>query len=143
MVARSTGNDPNHERDGQGQLLDIPIDGRPALVVGTFDKALRYDAGVIAEQHFRFHESLRDAQRLVVVGYGFRDKGINTRLIDWTVGSPNRRLVVVHGNEKALTRGARPAVQGKWETWRSEGRLVVISHMVGDTDWLAIRSSCA
>lgn len=80
-VARAVTNDPDHAKNAAGAYLGIPA-ARPALLVGTFAKALGYGGGIFADQHFRFHEGLRTATRVVTVGYGFRDKAINSRLID-------------------------------------------------------------
>lgn len=143
VVARSTTNDPDHERSASGELLDAPVDGRPAILVGTFDKPLAYDTSVHADQHFHFYKSLRRAERLVVVGYGFADKGVNNRVIGWLGKSRDHRLVVVHGDEEALLAGARPAIKSKWFRWREEGRLRVLPRWVADATWDEIQAACA
>jgi hypothetical protein len=60
-----------------------PADGRPVLLTGTFDNPLAYDSTVFADQHYRFHESLRETEAVVVLGYGFRHKAINARDAYW------------------------------------------------------------
>ena len=136
VVARSTTDDPDHERGDTGEFLDPPADGRPVLLVGTFDKPLAYDSTLIADQHYRFHESLRRADAIIVIGYGFRDKAINSRLIGWMHGSRNRRLVVVHGKPPELIAGARGAIGRPWESWVSEGRLRTVPKWVSDASWV-------
>lgn len=135
VVARSTTDDPYHERGAAGELLDFPADGRPVLLAGTFDKPLAYDSTVYADQHYRFHESLRRTRTVVVFGYGFRDKAINARLIGWLNGAPDRRLIVGHGDVESLVGGARFAIGGKWNRWIRDGRLRVIEKWVADTSW--------
>ncbi len=105
------------------------------LLTGTFDKPLAYDSTVYADQHYRFHESLRETDAVVVLGYGFRDKAINARLIGWLHGAPDRRLIVGHGGVEALVRGARFAIAGKWNRWIHDGRLRVIEKWVAVTSW--------
>jgi hypothetical protein len=78
------------------------------------------------------HEGLRSLDRLVIIGYGFADKGINTRLIGRLLGEPDRRLVVVHGNEEALANRARSAINRAWSRWKFDGRLKVVPHWVAD-----------
>lgn len=135
VVARSKTDDPYHERGAGGELLEFPADGRPALLTGTFDKPLDYDGTVFADQHYRFHEALRTADVVVVLGYGFRDKAINTRLIGWLNGARNRRMIVGHGDVAGLVDGARFAISGKWSSWIHDGRLRVIEKWVADTNW--------
>lgn len=135
VVARSTTHDPYHEDDGSGAMLDFPSDVRPVILVGTFDKPLAYDSSVFADQHFHFHESLRRADRVVAIGYGFADKGINTRLIGWLLEMPNRRLVVVHGDEEQLLEHARFAIKAKWRGWQEDGRLRIVPCWVRDATW--------
>ena len=138
VVARSTTDDPYHERGAAGELLEFPADGRPVLLTGTFDKPLAYDSTVYADQHYRFHESLRQTDAVVVLGYGFRDKAINARLIGWLHGARDRRLIVGHGNIDGLVRGARFAIAGKWNGLIHDGRLRVIERWVADTGWAEI-----
>lgn len=135
VVARSTTDDPYHERSAAGELLAFPGDGRPVLLTGTFDKQLAYDSTVFADQHDRFHESLRRADAIVVIGYGFRDKAINSRLIGWMQGSRDRRLVVVHRDVAELVAGARGAIGLHWDGWISDGRLRVVRKWIADATW--------
>lgn len=84
VTARSTADgDPFHARGPAGELLQYPAGGRPQILTGTFNKILSYPAGIYADQHFRFHEALAAADKLVVIGYGFGDKAINARLVAW------------------------------------------------------------
>jgi SIR2-like domain len=135
VVARSSTNDPYHEHGGGGELLALPADGRPVLLAGTFDKPLSYDSTLFADQHYRFHESLRQADALVVIGYGFRDKAINSRLIGWMHGGRDRRLVVVHGEPASLVAEARGAIRRQSGAWISEGRMCVIEKGIADVTW--------
>ena len=76
-----------------GDLLDTP--GRPELLVGTFNKMHPYTASVFADLHCHFHKCLRQVNSLICCGYGFGDKGINTKLAEWinTDQSPFMPLV--------------------------------------------------
>jgi hypothetical protein len=140
VVARSLTHDPYHERDAAGQLLEFPADGRPVLLTGTFDKPLAYDSTVYADQHFRFHDSLRQTDAVVVIGYGFRDKAINSRLIGWLHGAPGRRMVVVHGNVQGLVDNARPAIARNWNRWINDRRLRVVEQWVAGASWAEVEA---
>jgi hypothetical protein len=110
------------------------------LLTGTFDKPLAYDTTVYADQHFRFHESLRNADAVVVIGYGFRDKAINSRLVGWLHGARARRLIVVHGDVDDLFWNERPAIGRNWNHWMREGRLRVVDQWVAAASWAEVES---
>jgi hypothetical protein len=135
VVARSLTHDPYHERNAAGELLEFPADGRPVLLTGTFDKPLAYDSTVYGDQHYRFHEALRQADAVIVIGYGFRDKAINSRLIGWLHGARERRLIVAHGNVEDLVENARPVIARNWKGWINDGRLRVVEKWVAESTW--------
>jgi hypothetical protein len=134
-VARSLTHDPNHERDEADLPLPLPVEGRPEILVGRFDKSLAYDSSIHNDLHFRFREALRAADRLVVIGYGFGDKAINNQIIQWVSHEPGRRIVVVHGDPDSLRRGAREAVNREWSGWRDDGRLRIVPAWIKEADW--------
>jgi hypothetical protein len=130
VVGRCIGNDPIHpSRSG---VAHYPQDLRPILLTGTFDKILSYETWIFPDQHLRFHEALRGAARLVVIGYGFGDKAINSRLIAWLARALEHQLVVCHGDPDDLQARARGAIQHNWARWRQTGQLVVVEKMMAD-----------
>ena len=96
FTARASDGDAEHARGPDGELLDYPAMGRPLFLTGTFNKILSYQSGIYADQHYRFHEALMNADALVVIGYGFRDKAINSRIVAWAERPGERRMIVVH-----------------------------------------------
>jgi hypothetical protein len=140
ITARADG-DPFHARGRGGELLEFPAGARPRLLIGTFNKILNYPSDVFADQHFRFHEALARADRLLVVGYGFGDKAINSRLIAWALRTGERRMVVVHRDPYGLGEGARGAIRNKWGVWQEKGLLAFVHHHLEATNWHEIRSA--
>lgn len=139
VSARSTG-DALHARGPDGELLNFPAGGRPEILTGTFNKILSYPTGVYADQHFRFHEALGAADRLLVIGYGFRDKAINARIVAWAERPGQRRMLVVHRHPRRVGEQARGAIRGKWNTWQQRGLLdFVPKHLGADLSWQEIR----
>jgi hypothetical protein len=130
-----------HLRDPSGNLLDFPLnDGRPLLLVGTFNKLYDYAAGVHGDQHTRFRARLRNTDRLVVAGYGFGDKGINRAVIEWLVNPGEKRMVVVHPDPAALASGSRYAIGSKWAALESAGRLVTVAKGVEQVNWAQVKA---
>jgi len=141
VTARVTNGDALHARGEDGRMLGVPHDLRPLFLVGTFDKIFGYETWIFPDQHFRFQESLRSADRLVVVGYGFRDQAINSRLIGWMSRSQDNRMIVVHGDPEQIPERARTAIGHRhWANWLSEGRLRIVRSWIADTSWNDVAS---
>ena len=87
VVSVPSGNDRGFRRDS------------PALVFGTRGK-LRAEGPFLAMLR-AFDDFLSSADRLLVVGYSFRDEHINTAIRRWINLGPNRRLAVIDPNYDA------------------------------------------
>ena len=68
-----------------------------------------------------------------MVGYGFRDKAVNARLIAWAERPGERRIVVVHRDPTGLGDGARGAIQQKWDRWQRSGLLAFVPRHLENT----------
>ena len=140
ITARATDGDPFHARDPEGNLVEFPASGRPQILTGTFNKILQYGSGVYADQHFRLHEALAGADALVVIGYGFRDKAVNSRVVAWAERPREQRMIVVHPNPTDLGTRARGAIRGKWNRWHRRGLLTFVpEYLSAETSWNSIR----
>ncbi len=101
-------------------------DGRPLLLIGTFNKMADYSSGVFLELHYRFRATLRESSKLVVCGYSFGDKGINEEIVGWIEGGKGRLLVVIHPDPSSLVASARGAIRNGWEEWNRRGVIRLI-----------------
>lgn len=125
---------------GIAELRDPYLtDPRPELLVGTFNKMLEYTTGIFADLHCHFHTSLRQTKTLVCCGYGFGDKGINTKLSEWINGRVDRRLVVVHADPCDLFGCSRGAIANHWRTWHEQGKLQFVEKWVQDVSWNEVK----
>jgi hypothetical protein len=141
ITARAVDGDAERARGPGGERLGYTAGGRPQILTGTFNKILAYPTGIYADQHFRLHEALRDADALIVVGYGFRDKAINARIVAWTERPGERRMVVVHPQPDRLGQDARGAIRHKWLRWQNAGLLrFVWEYLSPQTTWASIRA---
>lgn len=138
VTARVTNGDAFHARGPDRQLLEVPHDLRPVFLAGTFDKIFGYEMWIYPDQHYRFSESLRVSNRLVVIGYGFRDQAINSRLIAWLSRSDDNRIIIAHGEPDEIPRLARTAIQNHWQRWLNEDRVRIAPSWVAGTEWAEI-----
>jgi hypothetical protein len=131
------GSNAEHPVGPNGEDLGSPCEGRTEFLAGTFTKILAYTSGVYADQHARFHESLRTADAVLVVGYGFRDRAINSRLIAWMMRPrTSPRMVVVDPAAAEMEQRAREAIALKWKGWCSSGAVLAVANRLGEeTPW--------
>jgi hypothetical protein len=107
---------------------------QPKILVGTFNKLWQYAWPIFADLHTMFYRELPSAERLIVVGYGFGDQGINLRVIQWMDASTARRMVVVDPQAENI-QDARPAISDRWANWIREGKLKLIPCGVESVKW--------
>lgn len=120
-------------------LYDTP--GRPELLVGTFNKMHQYTAGVFADLHCQFHKTLRRVNSLICCGYGFGDKGINTKLVEWLNSDKTKRLVVVHPDPGSLMDCSRGAIANHWCQWQADGRIRTVKKGIEEASWADVKAS--
>lgn len=83
----------------------------PHFLMGTFNKMLDYSGSPFSDLHYAWRTWLRESTRLVCIGYGFRDKGINRVIVDWLSSRHEHRLVIVAPNVSQTLESARGAVR--------------------------------
>lgn len=83
------------------------LDGLPKLLIGTFNKMLGYFSIVFQEQYDAFKMRLKESNVLIISGYGFGDKGVNTQLSYWLNYNTAHKLIIIHPDKEALINNAR------------------------------------
>lgn len=87
----------------------------PEILVGTFNKILDYSNSTVHMfmQHF-FLRELYKSDTLIVIGYGFMDKGINHKLYDWLSGKRERKIIVIDPSDFQNARGLIRRNKNNW-----------------------------
>jgi hypothetical protein len=119
-------------QNASGELLGN-LDITPHFLTGAFNKIVAYGYGPFAEMHWWFHKLLHDHNRIAMSGYGWNDKGINIRLIEWLHSSGQRRLCVMHENPKALKQSDSP-LWHRFDELVNQGRIVPIPKWMQNTN---------
>jgi hypothetical protein len=110
----------------------------PLILIGTTDKILDYVRFPFVDILCAFRDALGRSSRLVVSGYSFGDKAINSQIADWYYTNRDRRIVAISPEIEGCLERSRWAMRDKWMYWRSEGRLVLNDARFGETAWEAI-----
>ncbi|MHB8559128.1 MAG: SIR2 family protein [Candidatus Acidiferrales bacterium] len=114
--------------------------GRPELLIGTFNKMHQYTASVFADLHCHFHKVLRRVNSLICCGYGFGDKGINTKLAEWIDTDETKRLVIVHPDPQSLKECSRDAIANHWQHWQADGKIRTVEKRIEQTCWNEVKA---
>ena len=121
----------------------LRADGEPEFLAGTFNKILEYAAEIYATLQSEFLNSLSRCDHLVIAGYGFCDKAINRRVVEWLMSSPGNRVVAVEKCPDKVRYSARPAIGNHWEEWCKARRIIPIGAKKGicETSWDEIKKA--
>ena len=112
---------------------DVLNKRRPLLLIGTFNKILDYSKGIFDDLLYRFRLTIRQANQMIICGYGFGDKGVNENIIEWYYANGKRRLIVIDPDDKLFEK-ARWAIRSKRTRWEKEGKLDLIREKFENVD---------
>jgi hypothetical protein len=119
---------------------DQTPDCEPVMLIGRHNKLYHYNNFLFEDLHYRFYLSLKAANVLVICGYGFGDKGINSRIINWKFS--NRENVIVYVREKRpFDDGARLAIHQSMADWQNDPTLAHVSKNAESVVWSDIKDA--
>lgn len=130
--------DIDHAKSINGKLMrDVGFG--PLILAGTFNKISEYTNNIFGDMFYSFKQKLKRISSLVIVGYGFRDKGINTAILEWLYSNRNNKIVIIHPNPKGLlTNKARYAIRRSYEN-HAKNNYIFISKKVENITWNDIK----
>lgn len=120
----SNRNPDRSKREGKGQF---PPDNRPLMLIGSFNKVKEYTDGIFLYLFTRFYRTLSECDKLIISGYGFQDKGINSRITEWVYTNRNKRILIIDPHISELKEKSRGAISNKWVDWTKAGILKTIN----------------
>ena len=123
-------------RNGEMQYLRSE---RTEFLAGSFNKILQYVEPPYDDLLCWFLKGLRETSRLVICGYSFGDKGINTRLLDWVYSAAENKIVLIHPEPVKLRESARGAIANKDDLWGK--KMSLIKSYIQNANWPEIKAS--
>jgi hypothetical protein len=127
------GADPAVAKDGDGKVL-LSWSQTPQFIAGG-TKELFYQNGIYADLHYRFLEILRRADRIVMSGYGWGDRGISNQLERWIDRSLSNRIILLYEKPEMLAERSVILAEGY-------NRLVRRRQLIPIGQWLSNTSFC-
>lgn len=119
-------------------------EGKRALLIGTYMKMLEYAGPDIFQDLFHlFYRRLilEEADNLIVIGYGFRDRGVNNMIINWIYNNTKNKMVIIDPDVDGLKNSkASPAIRRLWEKREVESRILEIKKYIEEVSWECVTS---
>jgi len=125
--------------DNKGRYLET-IDHRPLLLIGTTNKILDYSSGLFLDIFSHVNFSLKQTEFLIISGYGFGDRGINSLIIEWLYSSPDRTILVIHNDPEKLFDKSKPSIKYKYRDWLMSNKLLLIRKQLQNVSWREMKS---
>ena len=120
-----------------------PVKGNPELLIGTFNKMLGYLSGIFELLYDEFKKCLLTTEILIVSGYGFGDKGVNTKIINWLNSENSKKLIIIHPNKKALIENSRGNLYfNVLNEHKQHQKVILIESKFEKLDWAELKKHC-
>lgn len=119
-------------RDANGNFVGDTLNSYPIFLTGTMNKLSDYNFGIIRTIHLIFDEVLRSHDTMIMSGYGWNDKGINGRLMEWILSSSDKKLILLHEDPESIKK-SRSAMWHSYDNLVKWGRLIPVKKWFSDT----------
>lgn len=124
--------DFDHCKDSDGYYL-TNISYTPSFLTGTYNKLLSYNSGIYKQIHNRFDVSLENHNTIIMSGYGWNDRGINSKLFEWLGSSKNNRIILLHKNPISIKEKSKGGLWNRYERLVSNKMIIPIEKWLSDT----------
>jgi hypothetical protein len=125
--------DHDHCKDSEGKMM-LNLDHKPTFLTGSYNKMSDYGFGIFAKVHHKFFDRLTNCDIMIMSGYGWNDRGINGRLLEWILSSHRKRLILLHRNpETEIKQKSKSAMWHRYDELVNDGRLIVIKKWLSET----------
>jgi len=114
-----------YEQDWKKYLCKVPLSWSPEtgfslyppLLIGTTNKILNYSTQFYLDIFYNFYKSLQESEILILSGYGFNDKGINSQITNWKTKTGKeeiRKIIVIDENTDNIYKLSKEGISKKY-----------------------------
>jgi hypothetical protein len=108
------------------------------VLVGTFNKIRDYFGTPYFDLHATFRRQLKKIDWLIVSGYSFGDKGVNSVLSEWMRARPQSMLLVLNARGDECVESARGAIRSLWRHYQGKQMFIHPDYLAG-CKWRELR----
>lgn len=110
-------------------------DTSPYFIMGTFNKYELYSYGIFYDLAHEFRSRLSQTNKLFVSGYGFRDEGINSVLLEWMEKGSENEIHIFHKSKNSLIGSSNVFVGWEWKKRLTSGQIKIIEKYFEKIEW--------
>jgi hypothetical protein len=131
--------DIHHCKNESGKNIFL-LDAIPLILTGSYNKLYSYNFGIFHKIHNEFEDCLWKHKRIIMSGYGWNDKGINHRILEWLSSSLANKLILLHRNpdEDIKLKSISP-MWHRYDDLVAEGRLIPIKKWLSEITFNEIK----
>jgi len=107
--------------------FSLPSDN--LLLVGSYNKLSEYTSGIFAFILGQFNYRLLKCNKLIIIGYGFHDSGINKQISNWVYTNKKNRVVLIDPNIEKI-KNDKTLFAFHFEEWVKKGILKLIHNNI-------------
>ncbi|MBL7148812.1 MAG: SIR2 family protein [Candidatus Cloacimonetes bacterium] len=126
-------------KDEKGRIIHS-IENKSKILIGTENKLIEYNYELFFDLMCFFKQKLNESNYLIISGYGFRDKGINAKILNWFYNNDSNKIILIHKHAVKLKEFASGAVGSKMGNWIQEKRMFVLKKWFEEVSWEEIKT---
>ena len=108
------------------------------ILIGTHNKMSDYIKDLYLELYYRFYQSLNKHNCLVIIGYGFNDRGINQKIFNWLY-NPSNKIILIDPKLDEIRFKFPSYFFGNWD---KNQNIKKIPHLIENVNWDSIKKQC-
>ena len=118
------------------KLHRFDIISNALIIIGTHNKMSDYIKDLYLELYYRFYKSLNSHNLLIVVGYGFNDRGINQKIFNWLF-NPENKIIIIDPKVDEIKFKFHSYFFNEWD---KNKKIIKISDKTENISWDTIKS---
>jgi len=138
FIAKSISSHIDHKKDENGNHIK-PVSSKAEILIGTFNKLIDYNYGIFSELFCLFVNKLNQINILICSGYGFSDKGINVKIIEWYFKDNKNKIILIHPDFEKLK--LESSFKYHFDDMQKENRFFVIDENFQDATYEKIKEN--
>lgn len=119
-------------RNANDEIIGDTLESYPIFLTGSYNKIPSYTSGIFRYIHEHFINGLYNTDIIIMSGYGWNDRGINTYLFEWILSSPERKIILLHQDPESIKK-SKSAMWHRYDDLVKWGRLIPIKKWMSDT----------